>query len=84
MKFTLMDDLFNEYDVSVKIKDKKGNNVTKEMLNSLCCMMIDCIRYNKDNGANAIAKEFEAFKRSIHKALDKRGFFDDLRGDNNE
>ena len=84
MKFTLIDDLSEQYEVSVKIKDNKGNNITKEMLNSLCCIMIDAIRYNKDNGANATARECEAFKRSIHRALDKKGFFDDLRGEKNE
>ena len=79
-----MDELLQEYDVSVKIKDKKGNNITKQMLNSLCCMMIDCIAYNKDKGANATAEEYRAYKRSIHNALDERGYFDDLRGDKNE
>ena len=80
MKLTVSDGIHN-YNVVIKITDEDGNKVTKQALCSLNCMLAQARSKYHDKGYNSLADEVSEVEDSIYNALDKRGYYDDVRGE---
>ncbi len=79
MKLTIDTGIF-KYDVKIKAtRDGKSELRTENLLCNLASHITKAEKWYRENGYTSGAEECDLIFDSIFKALDARGFYDDLR-----